>query len=170
LFFNARFAVYILTVAVLGYATWLASDKSIYERRAAAVGVVVLNLIALLALNLEARDYFLRQINALGPVARAANYPLFRSIFIARDFTYSAIWLAYGAVLMWVGFWRRSAFLRWQALVLLAVTIVKVFAFDTSQLERGYRIISFIALGIVLLAVSFIYQRDWLRLSRDRTI
>lgn len=168
LVFNPRFEVYMLTVAALAFATLLASGKSSHETRMAALGLVLLNLIALIALNLEARDYFMRQINALGAVARVANYPLFRSIFIARDFTYSAIWLAYGAVLMWVGFWRRSAFLRWQALILLAVTIIKVFAFDTSQLERGYRIISFIALGVVLLAVSFIYQRDWLKLSLAR--
>lgn len=55
--------------------------------------------------------------------------------------------------------------MRWQALVLIAVTIVKVFAYDIWRLERGYRIVSFFVLGLLLLAVSFIYQRDWLRLS-----
>jgi uncharacterized membrane protein len=84
---------------------------------------------------------------------------------IARDFTYSALWMAYGAMLMVVGFWRRSAFVRWQALVLIAFTIGKVFLYDVSELDRGYRIVSFIVLGALLLAISFVYQRDWLRLS-----
>ena len=84
---------------------------------------------------------------------------------IARDFTYSALWMAYGAMLMVVGFWRRSAFVRWQALVLIAFTIGKVFLYDVSELDRGYRIVSFIVLGVLLLAISFVYQRDWLRLS-----
>ncbi len=66
---------------------------------------------------------------------------------------------------MAIGFWKRSAFVRWQSLVLIAVTIVKVFVYDVSALEKGYRILSFIALGAVLLAISFIYQRDWLKLS-----
>jgi uncharacterized membrane protein len=66
---------------------------------------------------------------------------------------------------MWIGFVKRSAFLRWQALALLAVTIVKVFIYDTSQLETPYRVLSFIALGIILLGVSFAYQRDWLKLN-----
>jgi len=34
-----------------------------------------------------------------------------------------------------------------------------------SQLDRGYRIVSFIVLGVLLLAISFVYQRDWLQLS-----
>jgi len=73
--------------------------------------------------------------------------------------------MAYGAMLMVVGFWRRSAFVRWQALALIAATTVKVFVYDVSQLDRGYRIVSFIVLGVMLLAISFVYQRDWLRLS-----
>ena len=74
-------------------------------------------------------------------------------------------WFAESAVLMTVGFWRRSAFVRWQALALIALTITKVFVLDIWGLERGYRIISFVLLGILLLAVSFLYQRDWLKLS-----
>jgi uncharacterized membrane protein len=54
---------------------------------------------------------------------------------------------------------------RWQALVLIAATIVKVFVYDVSELDRQYRIISFIVLGALLLAISFVYQRDWLKLS-----
>jgi uncharacterized membrane protein len=66
---------------------------------------------------------------------------------------------------MIVGFRRRSAFVRWQSLILIAFTICKVFLYDVSQLGGSYRIVSFIALGAVLLGISFIYQRDWLGLS-----
>jgi uncharacterized membrane protein len=83
------------------------------------------------------------------------------------QFTYSAWFMIYGAILLGAGFWRRSAFLRWQALVLLAVTIAKVFLVDVSELAEGYRILSFLGLGALLLAVSFVYQRDWLNL-RDQ--
>ncbi len=55
--------------------------------------------------------------------------------------------------------------MRWQSLILIAFTICKVFLYDVSQLGGSYRIVSFIALGAVLLAISFIYQRDWLGLS-----
>lgn len=77
-------------------------------------------------------------------------------------------WFVEAAGLMTIGFWRRSSFVRWQALVLIAVTIAKVFAYDIWRLELGNRIMSFFVLGMLLLAVSFIYQRDWLRLSLRR--
>jgi uncharacterized membrane protein len=55
--------------------------------------------------------------------------------------------------------------LRWQALILIFCTIAKVFMYDLSNLTGVLRILSFLALGVLLMAASFIYQRDWLRLS-----
>ena len=72
--------------------------------------------------------------------------------------------MLYGAALMAIGFVRRSAFLRWQALVLLALSVGKVFLNSVSLESQGYRVLSFLALGVLLLAVSFAYQKDWLRL------
>jgi uncharacterized membrane protein len=92
------------------------------------------------------------------------------SITLAITIRFESYWISIGwfaeaAVLMTIGFWRRSAFVRWQALGLIALTIAKVFVLDLWGLERGYRIVSFVLLGILLLAVSFLYQRDWLKLS-----
>lgn len=164
LVFNPRFATYLVAIAVLGgivifgrrYAT--ENEKPFLD-----VALVALNLLALIALTREAADYYDRQLAASG--RGRMGYAGGAQLRLARDFSYSAIWLVYGAALMAVGFWKRSAFTRWQALFLIAVTIVKVFLYDVSQLEQGYRILSFVALGAVLLAISFIYQRDWLKLS-----
>jgi len=76
-----------------------------------------------------------------------------------REFSYSAIWVIYGAALMAIGFWKKSAFVRWQALALIAITIVKVFLWDIRYLNTGYKFLSFIILGLVLLAISFVYFR-----------
>lgn len=84
------------------------------------------------------------------------------------QFTYSAAFMAFGGALLAIGFLRRTAFLRWQALFLLTATIAKVFLVDMSQLTQGYRIFSFLGLGVLLLSVSFAYQKDWLSL-RDRS-
>ena len=161
LVFNMRFASYAVAIAVLGgiavYGKRHASQAEMIFLDAAVVGV---NLLALIALTLEASDYFDRQMLLGGSFA--ASYP---QVKLARDFSYSAIWLVYGAALMTIGFRRRSAFVRWQSLILIAFTICKVFLYDFSQLGGSYRIVSFIALGAVLLGISFIYQRDWLRLS-----
>jgi uncharacterized membrane protein len=174
LIFNMRMATYTVAVAVLGVVAWYASRRSDEAGSAvAAVAVVALNALALMALSHEVADYYSRQMPTLRPRSAQA-YPAYQSewrrIQIERDFSYSALCMAYGAMLMAVGFFRRSAFVRWQALLLIAVTIVKVFVYDVSQLDRGYRIVSFIVLGALLLAISFVYQRDWLQLSARRNV
>ena len=167
LLFNARFATYLVAIGILGgiavVGERFASSREMPFVRFAGIGV---NLLALIALTLEASDYFGRQAASWYQRHPAGGYggPL-QQIEFARNFSYSAIWLAYGAGLMMFGFGRRSAFVRWQALVLIAVTIGKVFIFDASALQQGYRILSFIALGAVLMAISYIYHRDWLKLS-----
>ncbi len=140
-----------------------------------ALAVVVINLLALCALNFEVGDYFRREIQAVYAAYTAHRILLpteyarqVRSLMIARDFSYSAVWMAYGVLLIWVGFWKRSEFLRWQAIVLIGITILKVFIYDTSALQRGYRILAFMILGVILLAISFAYQKDWLGLQKSR--
>ena len=54
-------------------------------------------------------------------------------------------------------------------IALLAVPIAKVFLVDVSELAEGYRILSFLGLGALLLAVSFVYQRDWLNLRNPNS-
>ncbi|MFN4909368.1 MAG: DUF2339 domain-containing protein [Bacteroidota bacterium] len=71
----------------------------------------------------------------------------------------SATWIAYSIVLMIIGFARRMRPTRIAALILLLVTIGKVFLYDLSFLQQPYRIVSFIALGVILLAAGFMYQR-----------
>jgi uncharacterized membrane protein len=169
LIFNIRMATYTVAVAVLGAVAWYAARRTDEAgRTVAASAVVALNVLALMALSHEVADYYARQMPVFRP-GYGQRYPTYasdwRRIQIERDFTYSALWMAYGVMLMVVGFFRRSSFVRWQALMLIAATIVKVFVYDVSQLDRGYRIVSFIVLGALLLAISFVYQRDWLQLS-----
>ena len=174
LIFNARMGTYAVAIAVLGAMAWYGQRrKDEIGRQGTALAVIALNVLALMALSHEVADYYSRQQAAIMPNPNARGYSPYnpaysadsRSLQVAEGFTYSALWMAYGAMLMIVGFWRRSSFVRWQALVLIAVTIVKVFVYDVSQLDRGYRIVSFIVLGVLLLAISFVYQRDWLKLS-----
>src|SRR5258708_3999002 len=161
LFLNTRFLTYLVALAVLGAIVW-AGERYAYKQEMPLIkmSAIALNVLALLALTLEAADYFSRQ-QALSQYGVLT----YQRLDIARAFSYSAIWLVYGALLMMVGFWKKTAFVRWQALVLIALTIAKIFLLDTSQLDRGYRILSFIGLGVVLLGISFVYQQGWLQLS-----
>ena len=163
LIFNYRFLTYLAAMGVLALiATW--SGKSLNHRTFAALAVIGINILFLYSGSLEITDFYLRRGTELSTEA-PQNFGLFQNLALARDFTYSAFWMTYGGVLMAIGFWKRSAFLRWQAMILIGITCVKVFVYDVSQLEKGYRVVSLIALGVILLAISYAYQRDWLRLS-----
>jgi len=165
--FNARFGTYCLAIAVFAFAAWVAfraeaegkSDKAISGAwtTIAAGAALTVNFLVLLAIGLEIHSYWW-SLRWDGNYIQLQNYRMY------AQFTYSVWFMIFGAILLGVGFWRRSAFLRWQALVLLAVTIVKVFLYDMSTLSQGYRILSFLVLGALLFAVSFVYQRDWLKL------
>lgn len=153
---NPRFALYLLAIAVLALLAYITiSDRSETNRQWAGGAIIAINLIALAALHFEVTNYFQPRLNAID-ISVAER----RNIYIVFDFTYSAIWMVYGSALMLIGFWKRSAFLRWQAIVLLALTVAKVFLSDISALDRGYRIAAFIVLGLVLLVVSYFYQRS----------
>lgn len=74
-------------------------------------------------------------------------------------------WFMQAAALVAMGFWWKSAFIRWEALVLISLAIAKVFVYDIWGLQQEYRIVSFFLLGMLLFVVSFLYQRDLLKLS-----
>jgi uncharacterized membrane protein len=160
--FNARFATFAVAIALLLWMLYLqrGSTEREVERTAIAIAVVLINLLALLAASLEIHDIFELQRRTLRAMSGA-----YRSLEILCSFSYSALIMLYGAGLMWLGFARKSALLRWQAIVLIAVTVIKVFLFDVSSLDHGWRVLSFIILGALLLAVSYAYQRDWLGLQ-----
>ena len=70
----------------------------------------------------------------------------------------SVMWAIYGAFLMTAGFWKNVKMLRYVALGLFVLLLAKVFIFDTSTVKNVYRIAAFLATGITLVAVSYLYQ------------
>jgi uncharacterized membrane protein len=71
----------------------------------------------------------------------------------------SALWGLVGLCALLAGLHRDVRELRIGALTLLLVTVGKVFLYDLSTLGSVYRVLSFLALGALLLAASFAYQR-----------
>jgi hypothetical protein len=71
----------------------------------------------------------------------------------------SALWGLAGLCGLLVGLRRDMRELRAGALALLLATVGKVFLYDLSTLGSVYRVVSFLALGALLLAASFAYQR-----------
>ncbi len=71
----------------------------------------------------------------------------------------SGLWSVVGFAALVVGLRGDIERLRLAALTLLLVTVAKVFLFDLATLTSVYRVVSFIALGLLLLAAAFVWQR-----------
>jgi uncharacterized membrane protein len=168
---NMHFASSLIAAGVFAAVTWLSlSALGAYPERSRAFGSwtylagfasVAFSVTLLVAVSLEIHHYWFCGAGFFRDFC--GGYGRLRSRTTDAAFGYSAWCMIYGAALMTMGFLRRSAFLRWQALVLLAFSIAKVFL-NVGQQSQGYRVLSFLGLGVLLLAISFAYQRDWLGL------
>ena len=71
----------------------------------------------------------------------------------------SLAWGAYGAVLIVAGMVRKFATLRYIGIAVIIVTSMKVFFYDLWELGGIYRVVGFLAFGVLLVLVSYLYQR-----------
>src|SRR5712672_2758740 len=76
-----------------------------------------------------------------------------------EQYTYSIAWLAFGVTLLGIGILFNSQRARLASAVVIALTILKAFLIDMSTLTGVYRALSFMCLGLVLVAIGWLYQR-----------
>ena len=165
--FNERFATYCIAIAVCAYICWLARNSKdeiepappVHWPNVAVASALAVSVLILVAFSWEIHSYWWTMRWHVDN-----TYDLYRDYWMYAQLSYSAFFMIYGSMLLTLGFLKRTAFLRWQALILIAVTIGKVFLVDMSSLNRELRVLSFIGLGVLLLCVSYVYQRDWLNL------
>ena len=84
----------------------------------------------------------------------------------AEWYSYSAAWLVFAGVLLAAGVIGGSVMLRYAALAMMLVAVVKVFVFDTRHLADLWRVMSFLGLGVCLLGLAWVYQRFIFRMNR----
>lgn len=68
-------------------------------------------------------------------------------------------WGAAGAVMLGIGFFSERRWMRLGGLALFGLGILKLFVYDLSSLTGLARILSFIVLGLLLMAASWAYTR-----------
>jgi uncharacterized membrane protein len=71
----------------------------------------------------------------------------------------SIVWGLSSFIFIWLGMRYGFKTLRIIGLVLFGITLLKLFVFDIKNIPPGGKILAFILLGVVLLTVSFMYQR-----------
>lgn len=140
--------------ACLGFVAWSLALVRLERSESWETGIRPILLLAAVAFFLGwGTGEIVRFYDLLGEAERWA---------LARDLSISAFWMGYAAALLAAGFWLKQAAVRWAGLGMAFIAATKVFVYDLSQLSQLYRIVSFVLLAIVLLALSFRYQR-WRR-------
>ncbi len=182
---NERMFTYLVIVAALFAAAWLyKKNKALAtsgERAMSTFLVLAANFVLLVQLSVESTTYFAHIAHVKASPLTEGKKPFdllkafltsYGELFSARELTLSLLWVIYAFMMIAVGIYRKFRALRLMALVVFGVAVLKIFFLDLSQLDRAYRIISFISLGIVLIIASFFYQkyRDEIRdfALRDR--
>ncbi len=77
----------------------------------------------------------------------------------AQGFFLTVSWAVVAAFSMALGFVLKERAYRWAGLVLLCLSVGRIVIVDVWQLETIYRILSFLVLGGILVAIGFLYNR-----------
>jgi uncharacterized membrane protein len=151
-FANVDFGIAFLFIAAT-FATAMLLRSSAAQDESNAVFSLLFVLAGILVLWIllteEIYSYWYCQNRYVQPVA---NWKFLANMYI------SIMWAVYGVALMVAGFWRRASILRYIALGLFALLLAKVFILDMGTVESIYRIGAFLATGIALVGVSYLYQ------------
>ncbi|MDB5594663.1 MAG: hypothetical protein JWM36_1624 [Hyphomicrobiales bacterium] len=82
-----------------------------------------------------------------------------RSTSSGESYTYSAVWLVLGILLLAYGVWRQSREARIASAAFIVLTVLKVFLLDLQGLDGILRALSFLGLGAVLIGIGLVYQK-----------
>lgn len=145
--FNIRSLFFIIAVLVLLVQLAWSDKRAIVQ----FTGWSMVTILLFILITVEINDLF----RLLMQQDQRALYEL-RNL---KQLSFSFAWIFYAILIVIVGLWRKIATLRWGAIGLFGISICKIFVYDLAFLETLYRIILFIGLGIVLLLVSYVYQR-----------
>jgi uncharacterized membrane protein len=152
--FNLLFLAYLLPAAAAGAVAYYARGKrpKWYSAMLALIGA----LLAFAYATLSVRRFF-----------KGEFIGLWSGMEQIETYSYSALWLLLGVVLLVIGVRFGSYVLRVASAALIAIAVLKVFLFDMSELEGVLRALSFIGLGAVLIGIGLFYQRLLSRAPRQ---
>ncbi len=80
-------------------------------------------------------------------------------LYVNNKATVTILWSLCAFVQMWLGMRLKYKTLRIISLSLLGIVLCKLFMYDLSNVSQGAKIIAFVVLGVVLLVLSFLYQK-----------
>lgn len=177
-------AAYLMSYVAAAFAD--SDEKSAVNRKVLiAMFVIVANLVTIFAISREIMTSYERQISQIyksqnqslpngyyGSASYGNKYDDYYSSSSYKNqqaqivklqnkssITLSIFWLVYAIILLTIGVVGKYKGVRVGGLALLILAILKLFFVDLWSLGTLYRIISSISLGVVLMAISFVYQK-----------
>ncbi|TQR25482.1 DUF2339 domain-containing protein [Campylobacter sp. MIT 97-5078] len=121
--------------------------------------VFVFTLLSLVALIRFSFWYFNENLG-FGSLCLARAF-FDKSISTFENYTYSFTFVFVGVILLFLAF--RSPILRIYALLLFAISIIKLFFIDISSNTGIFKILLFFSVGVILLLSSYFYSKKFLR-------
>jgi hypothetical protein len=165
---------------LLASAAYAASGLTLFWLRPHGEPLIYLpNLLAILALlaqqqiarRLPARFNLEQRWHTLVIVVGCASLWWFVSRWVCQrggGFYLTVTWSVLALALFGAGIGLRERIYRWVGLAILAASLGRVVLFDVWKQETIYRVLTFMALGVVLLVLGFLYNkyqekiREWL--------
>jgi len=77
----------------------------------------------------------------------------------AYRFGLSILWGSFSLMMIAIGIWKHKKHLRISAIVLFGITLLKLFFYDISGYNTIAKTILFVLLGVLLLVISFLYNK-----------
>ncbi|MCF7975719.1 MAG: DUF2339 domain-containing protein [Phycisphaerae bacterium] len=151
LFLNLRCATALAGVGLFmayGFVLRQFEDLTVPDiAQSAFVTFVAAVILLFVALNAETYLFAIKSIHAVQQARWAAHMAI------------SLVWGVYASGLLVFGFAKRVRVARLSALALYGVTALKLVFVDLAGVQEVFRIISFLVLGLLIIAASYLYHR-----------
>ncbi|MCK5457859.1 MAG: DUF2339 domain-containing protein, partial [Melioribacteraceae bacterium] len=155
--FNIRTLVLLVIISIVtAHFLLLKKNQELYDWLNDIYNIlqVVIVIVVLSLITGEIRDYFEKEILLLN-----ANSSEYLSKINLQQLMLSSSWLLFSIILIGIGIWQRNQIIRITSIIIFGISTLKIFLYDLSYLDTLYRIYSFIGLGLILLFVSYLYQK-----------
>jgi len=154
-------AFVLVVVAIIRMMRW---SREVLVVRSANWNVYAWAMCALLVVVASQKlDHILLVMQPVNDIPGGLSHALYK----ARTAGYPILWGIGSFLFMTYGMRARLRMVRIIALTLFGVTLVKLFLFDIQGASEGARVAAFISLGVLLLVISFLYQKLKVLLKDD---
>lgn len=143
--FNAKFGLSLLAIAEIYFFAFIFRNLEFSEQERKSSGALF--VVSVLALWVSVSWDILNGFGTYG-------------MENVRNLVMTLWWVLLACGSLSIGRMLNVYGLKRAALFLLGIGVIKAFLYDVWALELVYRVVAFVCLGVILLALSFVYNRD----------